>query len=56
MTKIPVSLISIKTVLIHIFALPVFYLGFILIYGSAWIDRFLDTGLGIVHLLQSFSY
>ena len=48
MTKIPASLISIKTVLIHIFALPVFYLGFILIYGSAWIDRFLDTGLGIV--------
>ena len=48
MTKTPSSIVSVTTLLIHVFGLPVFFLGFILIYGSAWIDRFLDTGLGVV--------
>jgi hypothetical protein len=41
MTKIPASLLSVAMMLLHIFALPVFFLGFILIYDSYWIDEFL---------------
>lgn len=48
MTKIPTSLLSVETLLLHIFGLPTFFLGFILIYDSQWIDSFLDTGLGII--------
>ena len=48
MTKIPSSMVSVSTVLIHVFAIPAFFLGFILIYDSQWIDRFLEVGLGIV--------
>lgn len=41
-------MLSVSTLLLHVFAMPVFFLGFILIYSSQWIDRFLDAGLGIV--------
>lgn len=44
MNKIPSSLLSVSTMLIHIFAIPVFYLGFILIYESRWMMEFLDAG------------
>ena len=42
------SLLSVTMLLLHCIAIPVFFLGFILIYGSSWIDSFLNTGLGIV--------
>lgn len=42
------SLLSITTMLLHIFVVPVFYLGFILIFESQWMLRFLDTGMGYV--------
>ena len=48
MHKIPTSLLSVTTVLLHIFAIPVFFLGFILIYDSSWIDSFLEVGLGTI--------
>ena len=42
------SLVSITTMFLHVFAMPVFFLGFILVYNSAWMTRFLDTGLGTI--------
>ena len=48
MSKIPSSLLSVPMLLTHILALPAFFMGFILIYESEWISRFLDTGLGVV--------
>ena len=44
MHKIPSSLLSVTTMLIHILAIPVFFLGFILIYESQWMFEFLETG------------
>ncbi len=40
------SLSSITVMLLHILAMPVFYLAFILIYESQWMLAFLDTGQG----------
>lgn len=40
------SLLSITVIFLHIFAMPVFYLAFILIYESQWMLEFLDTGHG----------
>ena len=48
MTKIPASLLSVVTMLVHIIAIPVFYLGYILIYESRWMMSFLDAGNGDV--------
>lgn len=48
MSKIPSSLLNVQTLLLHVIGIPVFFLGFILLYDSLWIDRFLDTGLGAV--------
>lgn len=48
MTKIPASMRSLSMLLMHVLALPAFFLGFILIYRSAWIDGFMNAGLGIV--------
>lgn len=42
------SLVSITTLFLHVFAMPVFFLGFILVYDSAWMTRFLDAGLGTI--------
>lgn len=44
MNKIPTSLQSITMLLLHIFAIPVFFLVFILLYESKWMIDFLDTG------------
>ncbi len=43
MKKIPVSLLSYIGLFLHILALPVFFLAFILIYESEWMDRFLNA-------------
>ena len=48
MHKIPDSILSVITLLLHVIAMPVFYLGFILIYQSGWMISFLDAGLGAV--------
>ena len=48
MSKIPSSLLSVPTLLIHVLALPAFFMGFILIYESEWINTFLDAGSGLV--------
>jgi hypothetical protein len=48
MTKIPSSLLSVVTMLVHVIALPVFYLGFILLYESSWMIGFLNAGNGDV--------
>ena len=42
------SLMSITTLLLHVFAMPIFFLGFVLIYDSSWMTRFLDAGLGTI--------
>lgn len=47
MNKIPASLHSLTTLLLHVFAMPVFFLGFILIYESRWMVQFLDAGHGM---------
>lgn len=44
MKKAPSSLLEITNMLLHVLALPVFFLGFILIYESQWMAEFLDTG------------
>lgn len=48
MAKIPTSLLSVATTLVHILAIPVFFLGFILIYESQWTMTFLSAGIGLV--------
>ena len=40
------SLLSIMVMLLHVLAMPVFYLAFILIYESQWMLEFLETGYG----------
>ena len=42
------SLLSISTMLVHIFIVPTFFLGFILVYESQWMVHFLDAGMGYV--------
>ena len=42
------SLVSITALLLHVFAMPVFFLGYILIYESAWMTQFLNAGLGTI--------
>ena len=44
MAKTPKSLLSIPALLLHVIGIPTFYLGFILIYESQWMARFLDGG------------
>lgn len=44
MAKTPKSLLSIPALLLHVIGIPAFYLGFILIYESQWMARFLDGG------------
>jgi len=48
MKNIPASIVTIPMLLMHCMALPVFFLGFILIYDSRWMDLFLETGHGTV--------
>ena len=47
MAKIPHSFQSVTTMLVHILAVPVFFLGFILTYQSRWMIRFLEAGNGM---------
>lgn len=42
------SMLSIPVMLLHCIILPVFFLGFILIYNSAWVERFLEAGNGSI--------
>ena len=44
MAKIPSSLLSVPTLLVHVIGIPVFYLGFILTYKSQWMMTFFDGG------------
>ncbi len=44
MSKIPSSILSVNTLLLHVFILPFFFLGFILLYDSEWITGFLSGG------------
>jgi len=48
MAKIPASILSVTTTILHIVAIPVFFLGFILIYESRWMMAFLEVGGGTV--------
>ena len=43
MRKIPKSLLSVTVMLWHVLAMPVYFLGFILFYKSAWMVRLLDA-------------
>ena len=43
MSKIPSSMMSLTTMFLHVLAMPVFFLGFILIYQSRWMIRLLDV-------------
>lgn len=44
MQKTPDSLFSLTTMFLHVLAVPVFYLTFILVYQSRWMVDFLDAG------------
>ena len=44
MAKIPRSILSIPSLLIHTIVIPAFFLGFILIYESEWMMQFLSGG------------
>lgn len=44
--KIPVSLLSPSMMILHILAMPVFFLGFVLIYQSQWMTDFLSVAPG----------
>ena len=46
MTKISRSILSVTSLLLHVIAIPAFFLGFILIYQSEWMIRFLGAGNG----------
>ena len=48
MTKTPASIISPTVLLLHVFAMPIFFLGFLLIYDSSWMTHFLEAGLGTI--------
>lgn len=48
MNKIPASLLSLTVLLLHVLAMPIFFLGFILIYESRWMMDFLEINLGAV--------
>ena len=48
MRKIPQSVLYVPAMLVHILVLPVFFLGFVLIYQSEWMMQFLGAGLGVV--------
>ena len=49
MTKIPASVLSVTSMLLHVIIVPVFFLCFILLYESAWMMRFLDERNGDQH-------
>lgn len=46
MAKIPASFHSITATMLHIIGIPVFFIGFVLIYESSWMVRFLEIAQG----------
>ena len=48
MSKIPASILSVAMMLLHCILVPIFFLGFILISDSRWVDEFLETGNGTI--------
>ena len=43
MSKIPSSILSVTSLLAHVIGIPIFYLGFILMYDSRWITLFIGS-------------
>lgn len=43
MSKIPSSVLSLTTMFLHVLAMPVFFMGFIMIYQSRWMIRLLEA-------------
>jgi hypothetical protein len=48
MIKIPASFHSVTATILHIIGIPVFCIGFVLIYESQWMTEFLNAGLGTI--------
>lgn len=44
MKKVPHSMLSVNTLLLHVIGIPAYFLGFLLIYRSQWMVKFLDAG------------
>lgn len=44
MKKIPRSILSVNTLLLHVIGLPAYFLGFVLTYKCQWMVEFLDAG------------
>lgn len=57
MSKIPTFLHSWSAMLLHVLALPIFFLAFILFYESEWMSTFLETGTNkiVFNALMLFS-
>lgn len=57
MSKIPTFLQSWSAMLLHVLALPIFFLAFILFYKSEWMSTFLETGTNkiVFNALMLFS-
>ena len=46
MAKIPSSILSVPSMLVHVITIPLFFLGFVLLYDSAWMYDFISGGTG----------
>lgn len=46
MAKIPSSILSVPALLVHIIAVPLFFLGFVLMYDSVWLNDIISGGTG----------
>lgn len=46
MAKIPSSVLSVSALLVHVITIPLFFLGFVLVYESSWINDFISGGTG----------
>ena len=44
MAKIPSSILSVPALLVHAIAIPLFFLGFVLLYDSQWIYEIITAG------------
>lgn len=51
MTKIPASVQSVPVLILHVLVVPLFFLSFVLLYESAWMDRFLGMGKDSITLV-----
>lgn len=50
---VPSSLLELTNLLLHVLALPVFFLGFILIYQSEWMISFFETGGSLPYVFHA---